>query len=434
MAAATIIRKWARETAAARLEDSLFRVSGGGNGTAHVFTELFADEARAQISDLAATNSSPLNGALVSIKDLFDVQGHVTRAASPALMDKAVAVGDADCVARLRAAGAILVGHTNMTELAYSGLGLNPNFGTPDNLLYPGCAPGGSSSGGGVSVALELCDIAIGSDTGGSIRIPAAFNGLVGFKPTQNTVSRDGGVALSATLDSFGPIAHSVADCTDCWCVMAGIGNSPVVGDNLAEPVLVIPANFGRDNLDQAVETGFAAAWKMLIEAGFKVVEEHFPSLEYYKKIFSWKIAAYEALNTHRIAIAAHGSKMDPRVRDRILKAEPITQDEYEATIAQRVEFIRRFGSELAGRYLLLPTVAVLPPSLNELADDTAYGYLNALVLRNTSMGNFADSCSVSLPYCVGADTIGIMVTAAAGQDEQLLTVAAQLEPFLARH
>ncbi len=203
---------WTPDSAPIRLRDLQARLDSDDPTLRHVFTEIFHDPVARQ-----SQANDPLNGALVSVKDLFDVAGHVTRAGSLFMADDTPAQIDALPIQRLRAAGAVLVGHTNMTEIAYSGLGLNPHYGTPDNALQPGCIPGGSTAGGAVSVALGVADIAIGTDTGGSLRIPAAFNGIVGFKPTQAAVSRLGCKALSQTLDSVGPMAASVETCRQAF-------------------------------------------------------------------------------------------------------------------------------------------------------------------------------------------------------------------------
>lgn len=423
-------RNWSAATAAARLEASYKRVGQSEPGTAHVFTEIFAPEARAQAEACVDGPQTPLTGALVSVKDLFDVEGYVTRAGSAALIEAEPAQANAPSVERLVKAGAVLVGHSNQTELAYSGIGMNPYFGTPANVLYPGTAPGGSTSGGGISVGLGLCDIALGSDTGGSLRIPAAFNGLVGFKPTQASVPRGGGIPLSTTLDSFGPIARSVADCAEAWRVLADV-EAPESAE--AEAAFVVSTNFGRTELEPAVEAGFAEAMARISAAGFQIEQAALDSLDFYQEIPVWQIAAVESRRSHGDLIKQHATRMDQRVLTRIRRGESVLPEEYERTVASRNAFIDRFNADLGERFLLLPTVAILPPSLKVLADDREFSRINMLVLRNTTMGNMADSCSISLPFVTAAgETIGIMVTAPAGRDEALLAVAARLEAILA--
>ncbi|WP_373636605.1 amidase family protein [Yoonia sp. BS5-3] len=207
----------------------------------HVFTTLMPDEF-AQ----SAGRDGPLKDKVLSVKDLFDIKGQITRAGSPVLEDTKPARRDATAVERLRSAGARVIGRTTMTELAYSGLGLNPHDGTPENPLFAGHISGGSTSGGAVSVATGLADIALGSDTGGSLRIPAAFCGLVGFKPTQSSVPMAGAMPLSDSLDSVGPMARDVTTCANAWHVMAG---RPVTDLPQQRPELVVPLNFGLTDL-----------------------------------------------------------------------------------------------------------------------------------------------------------------------------------------
>ncbi len=197
----TINKAWSKENAAVRLKETFARVAEGEKQLQSVFTQTFDSTAGQDVENLATVLDNELLGALISVKDLFDVKGFVTKAGSRILEGSAAATVDAEAIARLREAGAVLVGHTNMTELAYSGLGLNPHYGTPENVLYADCIPGGSSSGGAVSVARDLVDIAIGTDTGGSVRIPAAFNGIVGFKPSQEAWT-----ALALWLKRWRPV------------------------------------------------------------------------------------------------------------------------------------------------------------------------------------------------------------------------------------
>lgn len=421
-------RPWSAANAASRLDTALARAAGDTPEAAHVFTGLFPDLARADVAALAHKPDTPLKGALVSIKDLLDVEGFPSRAASPALLDTAPAQEDSEVASRLRAAGAILVGHTNMTEFAYSGIGINPHFGTPANPLYPGRAPGGSSSGAAVSVATGLADIAIGSDTGGSVRIPAAFTGLVGFKPSQASVSRRGCIPLSVEIDSLGPIARTVADCADTWRILSGIERKAMAEIG---PRLVVPENFGLDGLDPAVESGFASAVAALREAGYSVVSERLPSLDLYATIPSWQFASVEARSRLDSLLSVHADIMDRRVVARMRRSEELSALDYRRTLDQRAAFVARLRADLGNRYLLLPTVAILPPALADLERDEDFNRLNMLALRNTTMVNVGDGCSISLPWREGEDTIGIMISAPGGRDPELLALAARLETVL---
>src|SRR3954471_23683870 len=221
-----------------RLEAILDRIARGQSGE-HVFLKLYPEAARAAADAADARRQAglslgPLDGAIISIKDLFDVAGEVTTAGSKLRRDAAPASADAPVVTRLRRAGAVVIGKTNMVEFAFAGIGLNPHFGTPGNAADRSRIPGGSSSGAGVSVAEGTSDISIGSDTGGSVRIPAAFNGIVGFKPTAKRVPLEGAFPLSYSLDSIGPLARTVRDCAHADAVMAGEEPAPLLPRLLA--------------------------------------------------------------------------------------------------------------------------------------------------------------------------------------------------------
>jgi len=223
---------WSAATGIDRLQQTLERIETDVPQVRSIFTQTFSTETAINQRKI----KTPLSGALVTVKDLFDVEGYVSRAGTVFMQNDDPASSFASPIRQLRDAGAILVGHTNMTELAYSGLGINPHYGTPKNALSPLAVPGGSTAGGAVSVAIGLADIAIGTDTGGSLRIPAAFNGIVGFKPSQATVSRDGCKALSHTLDSVGPMAKNVSACRLAYHTMR---QSIEPGNLLSKPTLV---------------------------------------------------------------------------------------------------------------------------------------------------------------------------------------------------
>ena len=259
---------WSHDNALLRLNQVIDRVNANEAALDNIYTQTFFGDAIAHAKQLSSLAESPLSGALVSIKDLFDVEGYVTKAGTQFMADDPPAHADAPPIKHLRDAGAILTGHTNMTELAYSGLGLNPHYGTPENAIMPGRIPGGSTTGGAVSVAQGVADIAIGTDTGGSVRIPAAFNGIVGFKPSQKTVSRNGCKALSKSLDSIGPLARSVAACDLAYRVMSdGAADSGLE----VERQCIIPTNFGMDDLDHEVEDAFEQAIALIVSNGYKV-------------------------------------------------------------------------------------------------------------------------------------------------------------------
>lgn len=388
-----------------------------GEGDGRIFTRRFPPR---------AGGTGPLAGLRVSIKELFDVEGHPTHAGTNGLRP-AIATKDAEAVARLRAAGAELVGHTSMTELAYSGLGLNPHSGTPDNPLRPGSIPGGSTSGGAVSVARGFADAALGTDTGGSLRIPAAFCGLVGFKPTASSVPRGGAVPLSRSLDSIGPMAADVETCARVWRVLAARV------DASAEPVgqtpLLVPTNFGRTETAPSIEAAFEAALGALRGAGFPTERRTLPSLDAYGRHPVWHYAAVESLAAHP-ELWERRDRLDPRVASRMARGETVRAVDYARTLIEREALVAAFRDELNGAILVLPTVAIEPPRFSDLEEDAEYDRLNLLCLRNTTLANVLDGCSISLP--IGRDAPhGLMLTAPGGADDKLLALAARLEPIL---
>ncbi|WP_420332939.1 amidase family protein [Roseibium sp.] len=417
---------WTPDTAATRLETTLERAAGEPAARS-VFLKLLGDRAREQAERASAANG-PLAGALISVKALFDVEGETTTSATRVLAGDPPAKADAPAIARLEAAGGVFVGLTNMSEFAYSGLGLNPHYGTPENPAYPGCAPGGSTSGGAVSVALGLCDIAIGSDTGGSLRIPAAFTGITGFKPTQSSVSMDGGKPLSDSLDSFGPMARSVAACELAWQVMAGKDTTPA---NPAPARLIVPANFGFTEMDHAVSEGFRALVAKLRVAGLEVVEREIAAMSMYDGVPPWHMTSVESRAHYERHFQASPDQFDPRVHARMGRAEEISAVEYRQTLNRRQEFIAAFREEIGENMLLLPTTPKLPPRIEELADDDAFNRLNLLALRNPSLANVADACAIAMPYRHEETTLSAMLVAAGGRDAELLACAKVVEAGL---
>ncbi|GAB3488886.1 amidase family protein [Marinomonas epiphytica] len=385
-----------------------------------IFTERFHEpvEDQNKVGELA--------GAVVTIKDLFDVKGYQTRSGSVFLNCAEPATKDAEAVKRLRQAGAYLLGHTNMTELAYSGLGVNPHYGTPQSPLYPGAIAGGSTSGGAVSVALGMADIALGSDTGGSLRIPAAFCGVTGFKPTQQSVSLQGALPLSNSLDSIGPIANKVSDCEAAWRVLSG---ETGVAEEATQAHFIVPTNFGFDDMDATVKTAFNDFVNKLKKLPGITVEEKVLSIfDEYKKLPVWQFSAVESSRYYQDGLGVALESLDPRVASRMARAQQVTEQEFAETCEQRAELIKAYKEQVGDAKLLLPTVAILPPKLSSLEQDSDYDRINLLCLRNTSIANVLDACSISLPYQYKGDHIGIMLTGINGSDLSLLGVAKRLE------
>jgi aspartyl-tRNA(Asn)/glutamyl-tRNA(Gln) amidotransferase subunit A len=394
-----------------------------------------AAEAMDRLREIKAA-PSPYAGIPVSIKDLFDIRGQVTRAGSRALEDSAPAESDAPVVARLRRAGFIVIGRTNMTEFAYSGIGINPHYGTPKSVWQRGVGhvPGGSSSGAAVSVADRMAHGALGTDTGGSCRIPAAYNGIVGFKPTQRRVPLEGGVPLSFTLDSFGPLARTARCCAVLDAVLAGepvvaLQPRPIKGMRLAVPTTIV-----LDELDDEVGRSFERALEMLSRQGALIERIAVPEfLDVGVMNTKGGFAAAESYAWHRYLIASHGDVYDPRVRLRIQRGEAISAADYIDLIAMRKSLIARATARLAPYdALVMPTTANTPPVIADLADDKVFARENLRSLRNCTLINMIDGCAISLPcHREGEAPVGLMLAASGGADRRIFELAAGMEDVI---
>ncbi|MGB8401481.1 amidase [Bradyrhizobium sp.] len=376
---------------------------------------------------------SPFAGIPVSIKDLFDIRGQVTRAGSRALEDSAPAEADAPVVARLRRAGFVVIGRTNMTEFAYSGIGINPHYGTPKSAWNRGVGhvPGGSSSGAAVSVADGMAFGALGTDTGGSCRIPAAFNGIVGFKPTQRRVPLEGGVPLSFTLDSFGPLARTAACCAILDSFLADEPLQPLRPRPVRGMRLAVPTTVALDDLDEAVAKTFDRALGALSRAGALIERIEVPEfLDVGVMNANGGFAASESYAWHRFLIARKGDVYDPRVAMRILRGEGFAAADYIDLLAARRSFIARTEARIAPYdALVLPTTANTPPVIADLADDKAFATENQRALRNCTLINTLDGCAISLPAHRESEApVGLMLAAAGGSDRRIFELAAGME------
>jgi len=412
--------RWSPGSGKDRLEIAQSRITEDA-ALVHAFTQVFAPVE-------TSVSESLLAGALVSVKDLFDVKGYVTRAGTTFMQGDDAASADASVIHKLRQAGGLMVGHTNMTELAYSGLGLNPHYGTPANALIPDCIPGGSTAGGAVSVATGVSDIAIGTDTGGSLRIPAAFNGITGFKPSQSRVSQKGCKTLSYSLDSVGPMAVDVTACKLAFDVM----RSSTAGQQAtANPVFVIPSNFGIDDLDDTVAKGFEQAVQLLSRKGFRIATRHFNVLDSLKSLAIWQFAAVEGRAAYDDAYVASQNSFDPRIASRLARADEVNAVSYRKTLNHRIQLTRQFADDLHDAVLLMPTAPIRPPTFSQVADDDDYTRINLQVLRNPSIANVMDGCSISLPFQYDDMPIGIMLTAPNNHDDWLLAQALDCERAL---
>lgn len=376
---------------------------------------------------------SPYAGVPFSSKDLFDLAGEVTTAGSRVLRHAPPARADAVAIARLKAAGMIVIGRTNMTEFAYSGVGLNPHYGTPRSPYdrKTGRIPGGSSSGAAVSVADGMVSLGIGTDTGGSCRIPASYCGIVGYKSSHGRVPLTGTYPLSFSFDSIGPLANSVACCATADALLAGDWDGIVPEREMSLLRIAILKDFVLDGLETPVAGAFDRALAALKSAGATIGEMAFPELRDLPALNSrGGILAAEAWHVHRARMAAEGDAYDPRVRTRIALAETISAADYLEYFDRRREMIRLFAARFQGfDAVILPTTLNTPPSIAELSGDKDYLRLNGMALRNTYVGNFLNGCAISIPMQEkGAAPSGLMAMAPWGMDRALFGVAQALE------
>jgi aspartyl-tRNA(Asn)/glutamyl-tRNA(Gln) amidotransferase subunit A len=420
------------------VEEYLARIDDRSGEGARTFLKVHAEAARAAADyydQLRVRGAAPSRyaGIPVSIKDLFDIAGDVTTAGSTVLREAAPARRDAPVVARLRAAGFIPIGRTNMTEFAFSGLGINPHYDTPRNPYdrQGGRIPGGSSSGAAVSVTDGMALGALGTDTGGSCRIPAALCGIVGFKPTAHRVPTQGAFPLSTSLDSIGPLAATVECCAVLDAVLAGEPAADLPSFPLEAVRLAVPQTMVLDSLEPAVARAFDAALAALRKAGARIVDIPLREFSELQKINGkGGLSAAESYAIHRPLIAKGESMYDPRVLVRILRGREQDAADYIDLVNARADFIGRVAA-ITAPYdaLVMPTTAVVAPRIADLAADDAYRHANVLVLRNPSIANFLDGCAISLPcHRAGDAPVGLMLFGAHDADRRLLSIAAAIE------
>jgi len=380
---------------------------------------------------------SPLAGLPVSIKNLCNVAGETTLAGSTALDDAPPAQHDAPVVARLRAAGAVIVGSTNMSEFAFSGVGANPHYGTPGNPADRKRVPGGSSSGAAVSVGDQMAVAALGTDTGGSVRIPASVCGLTGFKPTARRVPIDGVVPLSTSLDSIGPLANSVECCAIVDAVFAGEPIAVPAAAPLAGLRFGIPKQIVMNDLDPIVATAFERACKQLAAKGAKVEQVDLPQLNELPAINAkGGFAASEAYAWHHKLIARRGNMYDPFVHPRIMRGKEMSAADYIDLLHARADLQKRV-SAVTENYdaVVMPTCAITAPTLQEVSTPEGFTKKNLLLLRNTTIGNFLDRCAISLPcHAAGELPVGFSLMGEAMADKRLLALARSVAPAVAAH
>jgi len=433
-----------RVTSCELIEASLAAATDpSGEGT-RTFIKLYATSAltAAEFFDRRrrlGISGGPLMGLPISIKDLFDVSGETTTAGSTVLEKAPPAPRDALVVKRLREADAVLMGRTNMTEFAFSGVGLNPHYGTPRNPYdrVSSRIPGGSSSGAAVSVSDGMAAAAIGTDTGGSVRIPAALCGLTGYKPTAYRVPLDGVYQLSSSLDSVGSIAPTVACCTLIDAVLSGENSAQLGGCSVVGIRFGVLQGYVLDDLDEHVARCFSHALRILSEAGAEIKEVHFNALDEIPETNAeGGFAAAESYKQHRQLIDHHGKHYDPRVLSRILRGKEISEPAYQQLIRARCGIISEAEDTFADcDAWLLPTVPRIAPLIAQLESSaTAYFDANAALLRNPSIINFLNGCALSIPcHNRGDAPVGLMIASLGGSDQKLLNIGAAVEATLAR-
>ncbi|WBU61532.1 amidase family protein [Paracoccus albus] len=397
-----------------------------------IFTEFNPDRIRAEADALTDRQRSgedmPLFGTLISVKDLYDEAGSVTSAGSRLLAERAPATADSTAVTRLRRAGALMFGRTSMSEFAYSGVGLNPHHGTPSSAIAEGFIPGGSSSGGAVGVALGLTDAAIGTDTGGSLRIPPAANGIWGIKPSQGLVDDSGIHSLAPSYDTPGPMARDLPLLKRLLEVMAAAPLSATSPERLR---LAVPQGAFTNDLSDAVSTLFDAELARLRRAGHQV-----------EAVDMAEIGEGIGLNRIIVSVEAHriyGQDLtkleklgDPRVLARIRFAETLSPAQIEDAYAARAELIGKFDKAIADfDAAVTPTLMMLPPRISEVEDD--FDRLNAAMLRNTSLVNLIDGCAIAMPTPGLSPAWSMtMLVGRKWQDAGMLAAAARIDQSVA--
>jgi len=422
---------------------ALGRIEDRNGEGGRAFLKVYADAARADAAHAdrlrqAGVRRSAVDGLPVSLKDLFDVAGEVTRAGSRIRENFPSAKIDAPAVARLRAAGAVFIGRTNMVEFAFGGVGFNPHYGTPKNPYERkiGRVPGGSSSGAAVAQADGMAVMSLGSDTRGSIRGPAALCGVTGWKPTARRVPREGAFPLSFTLDSIGPLANSVACCAAYDAILAGEPEGPLPRLEAKGLRLLLPRSSALDELDRDVAAAFDSSLRILSRVGAILEERPVPQFDRQGEYFKGGgYAGAEAYHIHR-ANQERIDEYDPRVGKRVLLGKNLTASDYLAFADLRVEFIRQVDALAAGfDAILMPTVPCIAPTIAEAdATDEDYFRWNMRILRNNGLINFLDGCAASLPcHEPGGAPVGLMVCGAGGSDRHTLAVSAAIERALAR-
>ncbi|UIK04157.1 amidase [Neorhizobium galegae] len=380
-----------------------------------------------------------LDGIPIAWKDLFDIEGLPTTAGSKVLKKAAPAAKDAAIVDLLKQAGMVAVGRTNMSEFAFSGIGINPHYGTPHNPHGKDAPriPGGSSSGSAVAVAAGLVPVGMGTDTGGSIRIPAGFNGIVGYKATRGRYAMNGVYPLATSLDSLGPLCRTVQDAVWVDAAMRGLA-VPQTARQPARPLdIVIPTNIVLDGAEPGVVAAFEAAIERLAKAGARIARLAFPTFDELPKLMVkyGPMVTAEAFALHREKLSGpDAEEMDHRVVARTRLGEKTSLSDYIAIVENRARMIAETEALIGDRFVAMPSVAHVAPPIAPLErDDELFFATNGKTLRNTGFGNFLDWCGVSIP-CGSGDAgmpVGFLLSANANCDETLLQAAMAHEEII---
>jgi aspartyl-tRNA(Asn)/glutamyl-tRNA(Gln) amidotransferase subunit A len=424
-----------------RLDSALARIDDPKGEGARACLTVYREQARAAADAAdarakAGVSLGPLDGAIVSIKDLFDVAGEVTRVGSKVLVEEGKpAAADAPVVRRLRAGGAVILAKTNMSEFAYTGIGANPHFGTPGNPADRTRVPGGSSSGAAIAAADGMCEIAIGTDTGGSCRIPSALCGIVGYKPSRQRIPTTGAFPLSYSIDSIGPIARSVEACARADSVMSNETYVPLEPTPLAGLRLGVVQGYPFENLDETVGKRFPDAITKLSRAGARISEEKLSLLDDMAQVNSkGGVQPAEAFAIHRDLLSRRAEAIDPNVRVRLERARNISAADYIDMVRGRAHLIRLMDERIADVDVLAwPTTPMVAPTMQEVAAADDFARKNAILLRNTVIVNFFDLCAISLPVPrEGGLPTGLMLVARNGQDQRLFRIATAVERLFA--
>ena len=424
-----------------RLEAALGRIDDPKGEGARTCLTVYRDQAKAaadaaDVRARAGVSLGPLDGTIVSIKDLFDVAGEVTRVGSKVFAEEGKpAAADAPVVRRLRAGGAIIVAKTNMSEFAYTGIGANPHFGTPGNPADRKRVPGGSSSGAAVAAADGMCEIAIGTDTGGSCRIPGALCGVVGYKPSRQRIPTNGAFPLSYIIDSIGSIARSVEACARADAVMANETYVPLEPVPLAGLRIGVAEGYPLENLDETVDLKFSDAVARLKKAGAHLSKEKLSLLDEMAQVNSkGGVQPAEAFAIHRDLLSRRADAIDPNVRVRLERARDISAADYIDMVRERARLIRMMDIRIADvDALAWPTTPMVAPTMQEVAAPAEFARKNAMLLRNTVIVNFFDLCAISVPIPRGSGLpAGFMLVARNGQDQRLFRIAAAVERLFA--